>query len=161
MVQKIPTTSVTRFFTKEQIPFIPHLYKYEEQGGTKVASTSLNESEHSIIKTLVMETSNKQIFICLMHGNKQVSIKNMARFLQVPSVKMCSPQEATKATGYIFGGTSPFATKKKLPVYCEKSILDLADIWINAGKRGFLVKISTVDLQKHLKPIAVEVAIDH
>lgn len=143
----------------KKINFVPHFYKYEEHGGTKVASSALNIPEHSIIKTIVMETDTKQPMIVLMHGDCEVSTKNLARFLGVKHVEPCDERTAEKHTGYIFGGTSPFGTRKQLPVYVETSIFEMNKIYINGGKRGFLVEITPSDLKNALPIIKVEAGI--
>lgn len=155
---KIPSTPPLRIFKGNHVDFTIYQYKYQEKGGTEVASRELGINEHIIIKTLVMEDEQKTPFIILMHGDKQVSTKEMARFLGVKSVNPCDAKVAQKHTGYVVGGTSPFGTKKTLPIYIEKSIFDLPNILINAGKRGLLVETNPGDLTKILKPIAVSVA---
>jgi Cys-tRNA(Pro) deacylase len=157
---KYPKTNAIRFLEENKIPFEGFFYKYEERGGTKVSARELGVDEHIIVKTIIMEDESKKPFIVLMHGDLEISTKNMARFLNVKSVSPCSPETANKHTGYIVGGTSPFGTRKKLPVFMEKSILDLEYIFINGGKRGFLVKINPRDVQRVLNATLVEVGID-
>lgn len=156
---KTPVTPGIRFLKSKKVAFSPHCYKYEENGGAKVAAKSLGVDEHLVVKTIVMEDAEKNTFFILMHGNKSVSTKNLARALHTKSVQLCSPKNVTKITGYLVGGTSPFGSQKTLPVYIEASILKLKKVWINAGKRGVLVEITTDDLVKLLKPISVNVAI--
>lgn len=156
--EHFPSTPATRFLKEKGIPFELHSYKYEEHGGTERASNQLLVDETMIIKTIVMEDENRRAFIILMHGNKEISTKEMARLLAVKSVSACDPQRAQRLTGYLVGGTSPFGTKQKLPIYIESSILDLAKILINAGSRGLLAVISPRDLEKVLNPIKVNVA---
>jgi Cys-tRNA(Pro) deacylase len=158
--QDIPTTNAIRYLREKHINFVPHFYKYEEHGGTKVASGSLNVPEHNTIKTIVMETDTRQPLIVLMHGDCEVSAKNLARLLEVKHVEPCDERTAEKHTGYIFGGTSPFGTRKQLPVYAEKSIFKLEKIYINGGKRGFLVEITPTDLEYALPITKVEVGIN-
>jgi Cys-tRNA(Pro) deacylase len=153
-----PITQAVRFLRDKRIAFEPHLYDYEEKGGTQRSSEQLGVDEHSVVKTLVMEDESRKPFIILMHGDYQVSTKQLARFLNVKSVKPCDPNVAQKHTGYVVGGTSPFGTKSRLPVYAEKSILDLPKIYINGGKRGFLVAINPQDLRPALQVVEVEVA---
>lgn len=124
-----------------------------------MASTALNIPEHNTIKTIVMETDTKQPLIVLMHGDREVSTKNLARWLGVKQVEPCDERTAEKHTGYVFGGTSPFGTRKQLPVYAEKTIFDLNKIFINGGKKGFLVEINASDLEKALQISKVEVGI--
>jgi len=139
--------------------FTLRAYKYEEKGGTPVASRELGVDEHQVIKTLVMEDDRKNPLIILMHGDKQVSTKNLARVLGVKSVEPCDPETAHRHTGYVVGGISPFGTRKPLRVYVESSVLDLPKIHINAGKKGLLAEMSPQELKRVLNPIAVNVAI--
>jgi Cys-tRNA(Pro) deacylase len=157
--QKTPVTSAIRVLKSNKIPFSSHLYSYIEKGGTKVAAQALKVEEHSVIKTIVFEDNNRNPLLVLMHGNCEVSVKKLARFLGVKSVAPADPKAALKHTGYQVGGTSPFGTRKTLPVYIEKSILDLETIYINGGKRGYLIGISPVSLKIVLNPTAVEIAV--
>jgi Cys-tRNA(Pro) deacylase len=141
------------------VNFTLRTYKYEEKGGTPVASRELGVDEHQVIKTLVMEDDRENPLLILMHGDKQVSTKNLARVLGVKTVEPCDPETAHRHTGYVVGGISPFGTRKALKVYIEATILDLPRIYINAGKRGLLAEISPKDLEKILKPTPVNVAI--
>ena len=127
------------FLKQHRVPFTEHEYRYEERGGTAVSSRELGVDEHIVIKTLVMEDERKQPLIVLMHGDREVSTKNLARQIGVKTVTPCAPEVAQKHTGYLVGGTSPFGTRKSLPVYLERSIADLDRIYINGGARGFLV----------------------
>lgn len=154
---KIPTTPAIRMLKEYGVDFRPCPYKYEERGGTKVASRELGIDEHAAIKTIVMEDDRETPFIILMHGDKEISTKNMARILGSKTVIPCNPKTAQKHTGYLVGGTSPFGTKKKLPVYAEESILSLPKIYINAGKKGVLAEMSPEDLVKILNPTLVSV----
>jgi Cys-tRNA(Pro) deacylase len=154
-----PMTQAIRVLKEKSIPFVIHSYKYEEHGGTGVAARELQVDEHPVIKTLVMETDTHDPFLVLMHGDKEVSTKNLARALGVKTVSPCSPDAATKHTGYMIGGTSPFGTRKQLRIYMERTIADLPAIYINAGKRGLLAEVSPVDLMKTLNPVLVEVAL--
>lgn len=156
--EHFPSTPATRFLKEKGIPFELHSYKWEEHGGTERASSQLLVDETMIIKTIVMEDDSRRPFIVLMHGNKEISTKEMARLLAVKSVGSCDPQRAQKLTGYMVGGTSPFGTKQKLPVYVESSILELPKILINAGSRGLLAVIDPRDLEKVLNPVKVNVA---
>ena len=153
-----PITAAVRFLREKKIPFAPHLYKYVEHGGTSESAKQLGVDEHAVIKTLVFETSEKKPLIVLMHGDREVSTKNLARQIGVKSVEPASAERATKWTGYIFGGTSPFGTKTKVPVYAERTIFDLDEIYINGGKRGFLVEIDPAGLRS-LNINEVDVAI--
>lgn len=158
--EKLPITPAIRFLREYQVDFIERPYKYEEHGGTETAAKALGIDEHLAIKTLVMEDEQKSPFIILMHGDKEVSTKTLARTMGVKSVTPCTPEAAFKHTGYMVGGISPFGTKKALPVYVEETILSLPRIFINAGRRGFLAEISPADLVRVLKPIPVKVARD-
>ena len=156
---KIPVTPGILMFRKHGISFELRPYRYEEHGGTKVSARELNIDEHLVIKTLVMEDEKKSPFIVLMHGDKQVSTKTLARILGVKSIVSCDPKVAEKHTGYKVGGTSPFGTRKPLKIYMEESVASLPKILINAGSRGLLAEISPSDLIKILNPIMVNVAI--
>ena len=156
---KYPKTPSVRILGKYKISFIPHLYKYEHQGGTKHAAAILNVPEHAVVKTLVMTTETNLPLIVLMHGDREVSTKKLARLLGVKRVSPCDTDMAQKHTGFLIGGTGPFGTKKKLPVYVESSILLLDRIFINGGKRGFLMEIDPGDLAGVLSPKEINVAI--
>lgn len=142
------------------MPFTEHEYRYEERGGTAVSSRALGVDEHSVIKTLVMEDERKQPLIVLMHGDREVSTKNLARQIGRKTVTPCSPEVAQKHTGYLVGGTSPFGTRKAMPVYLERSIAALDRIYINGGRRGFLVSLSPADLVRVLAPTLVDAAVE-
>ena len=156
---KLPVTQAIRALRAAGINFTDHLYTYEERGGTEVCARELNVDEHSVIKTLVMEDDKKNPLIVLMHGDLQVSTKELARLLGTKTVTPCSPDAANKLTGYVVGGTSPFGTRRQMPVYMEKTILDLARIYINGGRRGYLVGVDPKDIVKILNPKMVRVAI--
>ena len=153
-----PKTPALRLLTTRNIPFAPYMYPYEEHGGTRHAAESLNVPEHAVIKTLVLETDTYVPLIVLMHGDCEVSLKQLARSLEVKQVTPCSPTAAQKYTGYQVGGISPFGTRQTLPVYAEASIFELDTIYINGGKRGFLVAIDPIDLESVLSITRVEVA---
>ena len=155
---KFPATPAIRVLRENQIDFIEHPYKYEEGGGTETAAKALGVDEHLVIKTLVMEDDQKSPFIILMHGDKQVSTKNLARVIDVKTITPCDAHVALKHTGYMVGGISPFGTKKRLPVYVEETILSLPKIFINAGRKGLLFEMSPTDLIKLLRPTPVRVA---
>ena len=155
---KLPVTSAIRMLRENQVDFIEHPYKYEEGGGTEVAAKELGVDEHLVIKTLVMEDDRKAPFIILMHGDREVSTKELARGIGVKSVHPCDPQVAFRHTGYMVGGISPFGTKKRLRVYVEETILSLPRIFINAGRKGLLCEMSPEELIKVLKPVPVRVA---
>lgn len=154
-----PVTPAIRFLRKKKVDFVPRLYDYVEKGGTRESAKQLDVDEHAVIKTLVFETNEKRPLIVLMHGDKEVSTKNLARFLGVKSVEPATPEKASKLTGYLVGGTSPFGTRTAMPVYVEKTIFDLDKMYINGGKRGFLVEIDP-DLLRELAAVEVEVGIE-
>ncbi len=141
------------------VAFTLRPYKYEERGGTEVAARELQADEYQVVKTLVMEDDRKMPFIILMHGNRHVSTKNMARVLGVKTVQACDPKTAERHTGYMVGGTSPFGTRKALPVYIEATILDLPRIFINAGRKGLLAEMSPSELSRVLNAKSVTVAV--
>ena len=157
--EKFPVTTAIRALREGKIPFTEHLYPYEEKGGTAASARELGVPEHCVIKTLVMEDDKMKPLIILMHGDCQVSTKELARQIGARSVVPSSPEAANRHTGYLVGGTSPFGTKQSLPIYVEASILDLDRIYINGGKRGFLVALAPQDLVKLLQPTPVTIAI--
>ncbi len=154
-----PITTGVRFLRAKKIEFRPHLYAYEEHGGTRLSATVLGVPEHDVIKTLVFETETRKPLLVLMHGDREVSTKELARTVGVKRIEPCDAAAAQRATGYVFGGTSPFGTRTSLPVYAEKSIFSLPRIYINGGKRGFLVELDPVVLKTALNATEVEVAI--
>ena len=154
----IPATPAIRVLKENRVDFVPRPYKYEDRGGTEVAARELGVDEHLTVKTLVMEDDGKSAFIVLMHGDREVSTKDLARTLGVKTVQPCDAAAANRHTGYMVGGTSPFGTKKALPVYVEETILGLPMIYINAGRKGLLVEMKPADLAKVLKLTQVNVA---
>jgi Cys-tRNA(Pro) deacylase len=156
----IPMTTAVRALREENVQFTPHFYTYEEHGGTRVASTALNVDEHAVIKTLVMQTESRAPLIIVMHGDREVSTKQAARILGVKKVEPCDPATVLRLTGYQVGGVSPFGTRTKIPVHVEATILQLPRIYINGGKRGFLVEITPDVLTSVLRADPVEVAIN-
>ena len=157
---KTPVTSAIRQLRVAGVSFTDHLYEYEEKGGTAVSARSLDVDEHSVVKTLIMEDDGKEPLVVLMHGDKQVSTKELARVIGVKTISPCTPETAHRHTGYIVGGTSPFGTRKTLPVYMERTILELPRIYINGGKRGYLVGLDPQDAARLLRPVLVTVATD-
>ena len=155
-----PITPAVRFLRDKKIEFVPRLYDYVEKGGTRESARQLGVDEHSVVKTLVFETNEKKPLIVLMHGDREVSTKNLARFLGVKAVEPADTEKASKLTGYLVGGTSPFGTRAKMPVYVEKSVLNLERIYINGGKRGFLVELHPAVLRDALDVKEVEVGIE-
>jgi Cys-tRNA(Pro) deacylase len=154
-----PETPATRFLRTHNIAHSNHLYDYEEHGGTKISARELNVDEHAVVKTLVMEDENAKPLIVLMHGDRKVSTKELARQIGCKKVEPCKPEVANRHTGFLVGGTSPFGTKKPMPVCIEKSILDLPLIYINGGRRGFLVGVHPHDILRVLQPKVVEAAL--
>jgi Cys-tRNA(Pro) deacylase len=154
-----PVTPAVRLLREHKVEFEPHLYDYVEHGGTQHSAEALGVDEHTVVKTLVMETDAKKPLIVLMHGDREVSTKNLARHLGVKSMHPCDFAQAQKHTGYLVGGTSPFGTRAKLHVYAERTIFELPKIYINGGKRGFLVSIDPKVLREVLHAEEVEVAI--
>jgi Cys-tRNA(Pro) deacylase len=158
--EKFPVTSAIRLLRNNNIAFTGHLYPYEEHGGTAHSARCLGVGEHCVIKTLIMEDDRKQPLIVLMHGDRKVSTKELARVLGVKMITPCEPAVANKHSGYLVGGTSPFGVRRPMPVYLEASILDLPRTYINGGKRGFLVGLAPAEVQRLLQPTLVRVAIE-
>ena len=156
---KYPMTQAIRALKDLDVAFVIHAYAYEDRGGTALAAREMGVDEHRVVKTLVMETETKSPFIIVMHGDREVSTKAMARHLGVKSVVPCSPDTAAKHTGYLVGGTSPFGTRKRLKVYVESTVMDLPVIYINAGKRGLLAEIAPADMARILNPEMVSAAV--
>jgi Cys-tRNA(Pro) deacylase len=144
---------------KHQASYTEHEYRYEDKGGTAVSSRELGVDEHTVIKTLVMEDENKRPLIVLMHGDREVSTKSLARQIGCKTVTPCNPVVAQKHTGYMVGGTSPFGTRKAMPIYLERSVLALARIYINGGRRGYLLGMEPAMLTRLLAPVLVDVAL--
>jgi len=156
---KSPVTAAIRVLRQAGIAFGEHPYNYEDKGGTAVSARELGVPEHSVIKTLIMEDETKAPLVVLMHGDQQVSTKELARQVGVKAVAPCAPDTAQRHSGYLVGGTSPFGTRKQMPVYLEEGILQLPKIYINGGSRGFLVSLTPADLVRVLKPTLVKVGI--
>jgi Cys-tRNA(Pro) deacylase len=154
-----PETPATQFLKAHKITFTPHLYFYEAHGGTSVSARELGVDEHAVIKTLVFEDEHAKPLIILMHGDCKVSTKELARQIGCKKVEPCKPEVANRHTGFLVGGTSPFGTKKTMPVYIERSILELPHIYINGGKRGFLVGINPQEIVRCLSAVVVEVGL--
>ena len=152
-------TQATVFLKANKVAYTIHEYEYVEHGGTEVSSRALGVPEHSVVKTLVMQDEDAKPLIVLMHGDRTVSTKNLARQAGRKRVAPCQPEVAQRHSGYQVGGTSPFGTKKRMPVYLEKSVLDLDRIYINGGRRGFLVGIAPQDIVRTLAPTLVEVGL--
>ena len=156
--ERTPMTPAVRILTEAGVAFSEHLYRYVEHGGTGTFAAEAGVDEHVVIKTLVMEDDAKRPFVVLMHGDREVSTKEMARVLDVKAVRPCAPNAAQRHSGYLVGGTSPFGLRKPMPVYVEETILGLPKVYINGGKRGFLVGLDPKDIARVLKPTPVRVA---
>ncbi len=157
--EKHPITNAIRALKQAGVAFEVIPYKYEEHGGTRHSAEQLGVDEHSMIKTLIMENESGEPMIVLMHGDREVSTKNLARHLGTKSVRPCDPETANKHSGYFVGGTSPLGTRRKMPVYAETSIFELAEIHINAGHRGLMLRLNPKDLHRALEISLVDVAI--
>lgn len=154
-----PITNAIRSLRKHKINFIPHLYDYQEKGGTSQTAFELNVDEHSVIKTIVVDNDSSELSFVLMHGDKEISLKELARQTNSKKVFPADKEKANKSTGYQFGGTTPFGSKNKLTLLVEESIFNLDKIYINGGKRGFIIEIEPSDLKKAFNLINVSVAI--
>jgi Cys-tRNA(Pro) deacylase len=152
-------TPATAFLQSKKISFTEHTYKYVEHGGTEVSAQALGVPEHQVVKTLVMQDEEGRPLIVLMHGDRKVSTKNLARQAGRKRIEPCKPEVAQRHTGYQVGGTSPFGTRKALPVFAERSITELEFIYINGGRRGLLVKMRSADLARVLELSLVDVAL--
>jgi Cys-tRNA(Pro) deacylase len=160
MATDYPVTMAVRVLRQHQVEFTPHLYAWEPRGGTAASAQHLGVDEHIVVKTLIFEDEARKPLCILMHGDREVSAKNLARHIGTKSVSPCAPEVADRHSGYQVGGTSPFGLRRAMPVYCERGIAELPRIYINGGARGFLVGIAPVDLVRVLKPDLVSVAID-
>jgi len=158
-MSKAPSTNATRMLKQAGVPFTEHLYRYEEHGGTQVSARELRVEEHAVIKTLVMEDEKGAPLIILMHGDREVSTKELARQIGAKAVQPCKPEVANRHSGYLVGGTSPFGTKKAMPIHAEASIFELPRIYLNGGSRGFLLELAPSVLDKVLKVNRVSVAL--
>ncbi|HEX9148418.1 MAG TPA: Cys-tRNA(Pro) deacylase [Thermoanaerobaculia bacterium] len=158
--EKMPVTAAIRVLRAAGAAYTEHPYGYEEKGGTAVSARELGVDEHSVVKTLVMEDDRKRPLIVLMHGDREVSTKELARQIGAREVAPASPAAVEKHTGYVPGGVSPFGTRARLPVYVEETVLALDRFLINGGRRGFLVEIAPADLERVLAPVPVRVAIE-
>jgi Cys-tRNA(Pro) deacylase len=151
-------TPATQFLHAHGVRYTEHEYEYVERGGTAVSADSLGVREHEVVKTLVMQDEAGEPLIVLMHGDREVSTKELARQAGRKRIEPCKPDAAQRHTGYQVGGTSPFGTRKRLPVFMERSILELPAIYINGGRRGFLVRLASAELERVLKPTLVDAA---
>jgi len=158
-VVHISETPATQFLRRHGVEFTEHVYDYVEHGGTSESARQLGVPEHEVVKTLVMQDERAQPLIVLMHGDRQVSTKNLARAIGAKSVEPCKPEVAQRHSGYLVGGTSPFGVRKPMPVYVEASVLELSRICINGGRRGFLVGIAPSVLTTLLQAVPVHCAL--
>jgi Cys-tRNA(Pro) deacylase len=154
---KAPLTRAVAALREEGVEFVFHFYEFQKDSVTEAAARDIGVDEHVVVKTLVMETGDGKHLIVLMHGDRQVSTKALARHIRVKTVKPSSPKDAERLTGYQVGGISPFGMKRKLPVYVEETILDLPRLVINGGRRGFLLELAPQGLIKVLNPTLVNV----
>jgi Cys-tRNA(Pro) deacylase len=158
MARTLPVTNAIRVLREHGVPYTDHPYDYEERGGTAVSARELGVPEHACIKTLVMEDDAKRPLIVLMHGDREVSTKSLARAIGVKSVQPCAPAVADRHSGYQVGGTSPFGTRRAMPVYMQRTIADLPYLYVNGGRRGYLVGLAPADLVRVLKPTLLDIA---
>ncbi len=159
-MSKAPSTPATRLLRERRVPYTEHLYRYEERGGTAVSARELGVDEHAVVKTLVMEDETGAPLIVLQHGDREVSVKALARQLGRKAITPCKPEVAQRHSGYLVGGTSPLGTRKALPIYVERSVLDLPTIYVNGGSRGFLVGVEPRALAALLAATPVDAAIE-
>jgi Cys-tRNA(Pro) deacylase len=157
---RVSETPATAFLKKHGVAYTEHVFEYVEHGGARAGAEALGLDERAVVKTLVMEDEAKRPLVVLMHGDRSVSTKNLARQIGAKRVEPCSPEVAQRHSGYQIGGTSPFATRKAMPVYLEKSVLELAKIYVNGGRRGYLVGIDPRELVRVLAPKLVEVGLE-
>ena len=153
-------TPATAFLAKHNVQYTEHEFEYKEHGGTSHSSTSLGVPEHQVVKTLIMEDEKGDPLVVLMHGDRKVSTKELARQAGVKRIAPAKPEAATRHSGYLIGGTSPFGTRKEMRVYLERSVLELPVIYINGGRRGYLLGMNPAELTRVLTPKLVEVAIE-
>jgi Cys-tRNA(Pro) deacylase len=158
-VTKGAGTPATAFLAAQGVAYTEHFFEYVEHGGTSHTSNALGVDEHHVVKTLIMETERGDPLVVLMHGDRKVSTKELARAAGAKRIFPCKPETAQRHSGYLIGGTSPFGTRKAMPVYLERSVLDLPRIYINGGRRGYLLGMDSAELQRVLAPKLVEVAL--
>jgi Cys-tRNA(Pro) deacylase len=157
-MSKLPSTPATRLLRERGVAYTEHPYRYEERGGTRVSARELGVDEHAVVKTLIMEDEDRAPIVVLQHGDREVSTKALARALGKKTIQPCKPEVANRHSGYLVGGTSPFGTRRAMPVYMERSILELPVAYVNGGSRGFLVGIAPADVVKVLSPTLVDAA---
>ncbi len=157
-MDRMPVTAAVRVLRAHGVAFTHHPYPYEARGGTEVSARELGVDEHAVIKTLVMQDDAARPLVVLMHGDREVSTRALARILGVKSIAPCAPAVADRHSGYQVGGTSPFGLRKPMPIYAERSIAGLPYLYINGGRRGYLVGMTAADLVRVLQPTLVDVA---
>ena len=153
-------TPATEFLARHGVAYTEHFYDYVEHGGTGVSSSALGVPEHHVVKTLVMETEKGDPLIVLMHGDRKVSTKALARIAGVKRIFAARPEDAERHSGYLVGGCSPFGTRRRMTIYLERSVLELPRIYINGGRRGYLLEMDPAALARVLSPILVDVALE-
>lgn len=153
-------TAATVFLAQHQVAFTEHYFEYVEHGGTAASSSALGVPEHVVVKTLIMETDRGDPLVVLMHGDRKVSTRELARVAGVKRIVPCKPEDAQRHSGYLIGGTSPFGTRKPMPVYLERSVLEMPRIYINGGQRGYLLGMDSTELQRVLSPVLVDVGLE-
>lgn len=152
-----PATAAVRLLRAQGVGYTDHPYKYEERGGTAVCARELGVDEHACIKTLIMEDNDKRPMVVLMHGDREVSTRNLARQIGVKSIAPCAPAVADRHSGYQVGGTSPFGTRRTMPVYLQRTVMELPRIYVNGGHKGYLVGMAPADLVRVLAPVLVDI----
>jgi Cys-tRNA(Pro) deacylase len=157
--ERVSETPATAFLRRHGVAFTEHVFEYVEHGGARAGAEALGLGEHEVVKTLVMEDDARRPLVVLMHGDRTVSTKNLARQIGAKRVEPCAPEAAERHSGYQIGGTSPFATRKRMAVYVERTVLDLAKIYVNGGRRGYLVGLAPSELVRVLAPTPVEVGL--
>ncbi len=160
MAPKHPVTMAVRALRQHKVDLIPHVYEWEPRGGTAASAAHLGVDEHEVIKTLIFEDDRRSPLCILMHGDREVSAKNLARHIGCKTVAPCTPEVADRHSGYQVGGTSPFGLRRAMPIYCERSITTLPRLFINGGARGFLVELSPAELVRVLAPELVDVGLE-
>ena len=156
---KHPVTMAIRALRAAGVAFTPHLYDWAPHGGTRASAEALGVDEHAVVKTLIFEDDARQPLCILMHGDREVSTKNLARAIGCKAVAPCAPAVADRHSGYQVGGTSPFGLRRAMPMYMQRTILELPAIYLNGGARGFLVAIDPREAQRVLQPVLVDVAV--
>jgi Cys-tRNA(Pro) deacylase len=154
--EKFPVTAAVRVLREHGVDFTHHPYEYEERGGTAVSARELGVDEHAVVKTLVMEDDSKKPLVMLMHGDREVSTRKLARHLGVKSIAPCDPVTADRHSGYQVGGTSPFGTRRSMPVYLQRTIAELPYLYVNGGRRGYLVGMPPAELVRVLQPVPID-----